>query len=396
MCASVAYAQTDTIRYVHPEGAYGNDGRSWGQAKNRVQDAINDLHEYLENNHLTSGSVYIAAGTYVPTESTEATGGSMLNTSFKIYAGIHVYGGFNPTTPESRPGLRKMVNGKTCEENWADQSGIGTVSGTEIASQWDFQYKTILTGNHSSTPPTFTFDSIRGKYTTAYAANSYHVVWFATNGIWPATDDLLKNHYKPLQYPASIDGCVISSGNASSRNINLREHTGYGGGVYMVGNSSMRGCIVERCSANMRGGGIYADGGGEIEFCLIQSCQSAGIGVYQGYGGGVCIDHEGSIGHSQITSCASRCGGGIFISHVPEDYPTTGNPAIDGISNYSPYATACVVNNNTTNAEGAGIYLAEGGTVNHCTGDLLRSSSRTYGRYLCAQLRSDLQLRCMG
>jgi len=367
VCASVAYAQTDTIRYVHPNGAYDNDGKSWETAMNRVQDAINDLRDYLNEHHLTSGSVYIAAGTYVPTESTESSGGSMLNTSFKIYGGIHVYGGFNPETPESRPGLRMMSNGKTCEENWADQSGIGTVSGTEIASQWDLRYKTILTGNHSSTPPTFTFDSIRGKYTTAYAANSYHVVWFATNGIWPATDDLLKNHYKPLQYPASIDGCVISSGNASSRNINLREHTGYGGGVYMVGNSSMRGCIVERCSANMRGGGIYADGGGTIEFCLIQTCQSAGIGVYQGYGGGVCIDHEGSIGHSQITSCASRCGGGIFISHVPEDYPTTGNPAIDNISNYSPHATACVVNNNTTNAEGAGIYLAEGGTVNHCT-----------------------------
>lgn len=375
VCACVcAHAQTqlDTIRYVHPDGAYNNDGKSWATPMNRVQDAINDLRGYLETNGLHSGSVYIAAGTYVPTESTESSGGSMLNTSFKIYAGIHVYGGFSPDTAYARvneptPGDRMMVNGKTCEENWADQSGIGTVSGTEIASQWDFQYKTILTGNHSSTPPTFTFDSIRGKYTTAYAASSYHVVWFATNGIWPATDDLLKNHYKPLEYPASLDGCVISSGNASSRNINLREHTGYGGGVYMVGNSSMRGCIVERCSANMRGGGIYADGGGTIEFCLIQACQSAGIGVYQGYGGGVCIDHEGSVGHCQITSCASRCGGGIFISHVPEDYPTTGVPAIDNISNYSPYATACVVNNNTTNAEGAGIYLAEGGTVNHCT-----------------------------
>ena len=334
---------------------------------NRVQDAINDLRDYLENNHLHSGSVYIAAGNYVPTESTEAAGGSMLNTSFKIYGGIHVYGGFNPAEPESRPGLRMMVNDKTCEQNWADQSGIGTVSGTEIASQWDFQYKTILTGNHTSSAPTFVFDSIRGKYTTAYAASSFHVVWFATNGIWPSTDDQLKNHFKPLEDPASIDGCVISSGNASSRNINLREHTGYGGGVYMVGNSSMRGCIVERCSATMRGGGIYADGGGTIEFCYVHTCQATGIGVYQGYGGGVCIDHEGSVGHSQITSCAARCGGGIYISHVPEDYPATGKSAIDDISNYSPHATACVVNNNTTNAEGAGIYLAEGGTVNHCT-----------------------------
>ena len=106
VCALFAHAQTDTIRYVHPNGAYNNDGRSWENAMNRVQDAINDLRGYLETNGLHSGSVYIAAGTYVPTESTESTGGSMLNTSFKIYGGIHVYGGFRADEPESRPDLR--------------------------------------------------------------------------------------------------------------------------------------------------------------------------------------------------------------------------------------------------------------------------------------------------
>jgi hypothetical protein len=133
MCA-MAYAQTDTIRYVHPDGAYSNNGRSWETAKNRVQDAINDLHEYMQTYHLTSGSVYIAAGTYTPTESTESVGGSMLNTSFKIYSGIHVYGGFNPDAPESKPGDRIMSNGKKVSENWSDPSGIGTTSGTEIAN----------------------------------------------------------------------------------------------------------------------------------------------------------------------------------------------------------------------------------------------------------------------
>ena len=364
----LTYAQTkDTIRYVHPNGSYENDGRSWEKPKNRVQDAINDLREYLRDNGLTSGSVYIAAGTYVPTESTESSGGSMLNTSFKIYEGIHVYGGFNPTTPESKPGDRIMANGKKVSENWADQSGIGTVSGTEISSQWDLRHKTILTGNHSGAAVSFTFDSIRGRYNTTYPASSYHVVWFATNGKYETSDETLKDHFKPLANPASIDGCVISSGNASSRSTTTREHTAYGGGVYMVGNSSMRACIIERCNATMRGGGIYCDGGGDVEFCCIHTCQSPGVGVVEGYGGGVCIDHEGSIGHSQITSCAARCGGGIFISHVPEEYPTTGVPAIDNISNYSPHTTACVVNNNTANAEGGGIYLAEGGTVNHAT-----------------------------
>ena len=359
----VSAQNTDTIRYVSTSGSYNNDGRSWATAKNRVQDAINDLYEYMNTNHLTSGSVYIAAGTYVPTESTESSGGSMLNTSFKIYSGIHVYGGFNPDTALARlneptPGDRMMVNGKKCKDNWADQSGIGTVSGTEIASQWDLQHKTILTGNHASGVVSFTFDSIRGRYNTAYPASSFHVVWFATT-------NKVGDHYKPHENPASLDGCVISSGNASSRNTTTRDHTAYGGGVYMIPNSYLKNCIIERCNATLRGGGIYTDGGGEIEFCLVHTCQSVGVGVVQGYGGGVCIDHGGSIGHSHITSCAARCGGGLMICHTEEDFPVTGVEALD--SYYSPHATACVINNNTANAEGGGIYLADGGTVNHCT-----------------------------
>ncbi len=361
----VSAQNTDTIRYVHPNGAYDNNGLSWETPFNRVQDAINSLHDYLNQHNLHSGSVYIAAGTYVPTESTEGAGGSMLNTSFKIYGGIHVYGGFDPINPEAKPGDRIMSNGKKCSENWADQSGIGTVSGTEIASQWDLMHKTVLSGNHTTTPPTFAFDSIRGRYNTTFPASSFHVVWFATNGKFDGEAEQA-DHFCPLTDSASVDGCVISSGNASTRNTNLREHTAYGGGVYMVGNTGLRNCIIERCHATMRGGGVYADGGGTIEFCLVEACQASGVGVYEGYGGGVCIDYAGSIGHSHITSCAARCGGGLTICHIPDEHPTTVT-AIDSVSNYSPFATACVINNNTANAEGGGIYLAEGGTINHCT-----------------------------
>ena len=357
-----AQAQTDTIRYVHPNGSYENDGRSWGAPKNRVQDAINDLRDYLKANNLTSGSVYIAAGQYVPTESTESSGGSMLNTSFKIYSGIHVYGGFNPANPESKPGDRIMSNGNKCSENWADPNGIGTTSGEEIVSQWDFRHKTVLSGNHSTTPPTFSFDKERGRYNTTFPASSYHVVWFGTNGKFETTDDALKDHFKPLEYPASVDGCVISSGNASTRSTSVREHTAYGGGAYLVGNATLKNCIVERCSATMRGGGIYCDGGGIVEFCFIQTCQTIGIGVLQGYGGGACVEYDGQVGHSHITNCVARCGGGLAICHVPSEYPTD-----RGISYYSPFSSACVINNNTATAEAGGIYLAEGGTINHAT-----------------------------
>ena len=369
-----AWGQTDTIRYVHPDGKYNNDGRSWATATNRLQDAINDLRDYLAQNHLTSGSVYVAAGTYVPTESTESSGGSILNTSFKIYSGIHVYGGFNPDSLETCPGDRLMVNGKKCKDNWADPNGTGTTSGDSIASQWDLRYATVLTGNHTTGVPVFQFDSIRGRFNTTFPASSYHVVWFATNGQFETTNDSTKGHFRPLEYMASVDGCVISSGNASSKTTTVREHMSYGGGAYMVGNSMLKNCIVERCNATMRGGGVYLDGGGIVEFCKIMQCQSPGIGVVQGYGGGVCIDYDGQVGHCHIMSNAARCGGGLAICHIPGEYPVQERIAAHimpedtaQISYYSPFSSACVINNNTASAEGGGVYLADGGTINHAT-----------------------------
>ena len=369
-----AYAQTDTIRYVHPNGKYNNDGRSWETATNRLQDAINDLRDYLAQNHLTSGSVYVAAGTYVPTESTESSGGSILNTSFKIYSGIHVYGGFSADSPESNPGDRLMVNGKKCKDNWADPNGTGTTSGDSIASQWDLRYATVLTGNHTTGVPVFQFDSVRGRFNTTFPASSYHVVWFATNGQFETTNDSTKGHFRPLEHMASVDGCVISSGNASSKTTTVREHMSYGGGAYMVGNSMLKNCIVERCNATMRGGGVYLDGGGIVEFCKIMQCQSPGIGVVQGYGGGVCIDYDGQVGHCHIMSNAARCGGGLAICHIPGEYPVQERIAAHimpgdtaQISYYSPFSSACVINNNTASAEGGGVYLADGGTINHAT-----------------------------
>ncbi|MDD6866530.1 MAG: hypothetical protein PUD61_03180, partial [Prevotella sp.] len=83
MSALSASAQTDTIRYVNIKtGKYANDGKTWETAKDNVQDAINDLYNYMQTQNVHSGSVYVAAGTYTPSEST-GDGSSVLSTSFK-------------------------------------------------------------------------------------------------------------------------------------------------------------------------------------------------------------------------------------------------------------------------------------------------------------------------
>ena len=371
-----AFSQTDTIRYVRVSGAYDNDGRSWATATNSLQDAINDLRDYIRQNNLNSGSVYVAEGTYLPSESTETSGGSILNTSIKVYEGIHIFGGFREDQPESSPEKRIMRNGKTWEDNWASRIQIGAATDESVSEMWNFKYKTILSGNHSSMTPSFTYDSIRGRYSTTFPASSYHVVWFATNGEITVTKDSLAHHFLPLERKAWIDGCTIMYGNASWRQTNIRSHASYGGGVYMVAGSELRNCIVSHCASALRGGGVYMDGGGRMEFCYVHTCQSTGVGITQGYGGAVAVDYDGSVEHSYLTMSSARLGGGLAICHVPGEYPWqeriraryNREPVeTDHISPYSPFSCGTVVSNNTANAEAGGIYLDEGGTLNHCS-----------------------------
>ena len=90
----VAQQAASLRRYVDAaNGAYANDGLSWAQAKNNIQEAINDLAAYMAARGLTEGGeVFVAEGTYSPTEGTEE--GSTLFASFKMSPGIAVYGGF--------------------------------------------------------------------------------------------------------------------------------------------------------------------------------------------------------------------------------------------------------------------------------------------------------------
>ena len=194
------------VMYVKPNGSFDNDGSSWAEAKNNLQNAIDILSE---NDDVCSGRkkgyIYVAgseddgatsySATYYPTRrSTDDADGNTVNTSFRINAGIYVYGGFKgtetvPTNPESE-------NYKYCDsihELWKlRELSTGIVYGKlmemhddgelDDTRSWDFKYKSILSGNHHVSNYTFTYDSKRGVYNTVFPLSSYHVVWFGTNG----------------------------------------------------------------------------------------------------------------------------------------------------------------------------------------------------------------------
>ena len=369
LCA-MAVAQTP-IRYVKTSGNYANDGTSWAQAKNNLQDAIESLHDYMTRNGITEGRVYVAAGTYRPTTSTPG-GDGVLYTSFLIYEGITVYGGFNAANPEATPEERLLEDG----------TQIGNAKGLK----WKLKNTTILSGNHSSSSADpMKWNSAKNEYDESFTGNSYHVVWFATNTSTYSSGLDARNRAVGLAHKAGIDGFTIQEGNASNRTVPEETdgrhayHNSYGGGVYMVANSEVRNCIIRQNASALRGGGVYMDGGGLLEQCYVAQNQSNGVGVTDGYGGGVACDDGGVVRNCIIENNAGRCGGGLSIAF--SSIPSTDK------ARYASYASGCVVANNTSQAEAGGVFMRNGGLLNHltitynnCVGAGVVYNNRRYGR----------------
>lgn len=344
-CAATV-AQTDTIRYVNAEkGTYNGDGKSWATAKKNLQDAINDLYDYLKRNGLKSGRVLVSEGTYSPTETTASEADGVLNTSFKIYEGISVYGGFakDETNDNISPNDRQLADNLS-------------------QYPWVMKHKTILTGNHSTSinSDPMTWDNAKGRYEEAFPGNSYHVVWFATKGF---DGD---GRAKPLDTPARIDGCIIRDGYASNRNLNGRQHTSFGGGAYMVAGAELHRCVLTQNAAARRGGAVYMDGGGLVNMCYMSRNQCMGVGINDGLGGAVCMEDGKSLMiHTATENNAARMGGGLAI-WTELDYSSSNTTATKQQAFLQPAATGCVVNNNTSSTEAGGV-LMRGGTLNHVT-----------------------------
>lgn len=374
-----AAAQSGNIRYVSTTGDNAKDGTSWATAKKDIQDAINDL----VNNNL-SGEVWVAAGTYYPTETTESTA-SLYYKAFKIPAGITVRGGFRGKieaqaadpikgTPdiEAYDGETSLAERITVDDkNFGPgdpSAAAGNLDGEE-AKSGVYANKTILCGDlNPDKHAKLTWNNTKQQFDIAFYGNSYHVVWFATNG-FDANGRAL-----PLARPAKLEGCIVEGGHANTRDVLAQHpHIGYGGGIYMVLNSFVYNCEVRNCDASRNGGGIYMDGGGIVRRTYVHDCQTLGLGTEFGYGGGICQDGGAFtskerpcvVAQSVVTNCVGRMGGGIAI--MADQAQESGK--------YSVVSNSTLVNNCTATIEAGGVYTYKGGGVasltivnNRCNG----------------------------
>lgn len=336
-----AQSTTSLRRYVDVKnGKFENDGLTWASAKNNLQNAINDLSEYMATNNLVEGGeIFVAEGTYVPSESTGGT--TTLFSAFKMAGGITIYGGFPSGGRASAtdayiedPAQRPMID--------------------DYTYGWQFRYETILSGDLlESNPASFTWDDAAQNYTAVFPSNVYHVVWFASGGFDSDGAPI------PLRHEAVLDGFTIKHGNASDQTF-TGVHYSRGGGVYLVEGGVVRNCIITENSATERGGGIYLDGGGLVESCYIhRNIAPGGTGRAEGFGGGIAMT-GGDMRYSMVVNNYAANGGGLAFYN-----PDVTDNTFDAHLNMS--AVSSVVANNTAWSEGGGIYMRNGGVLNNMT-----------------------------
>ncbi|MFO7999947.1 MAG: T9SS C-terminal target domain-containing protein, partial [Marinilabilia sp.] len=195
------------------------DHQSWTKATSDLQAAINNLSD------AGGGTIWIAEGTYIPTELYSAAEGSSTtdprSATFVIRSNVTVIGGFegDENSPEERP-----------EDKFSSTNTV------------------ILSGNIDLS------DSNGG--------NSYHVVNF------PAGVD----------ETAKIQDVYITNGNANGPKAHFATR---GGGVHARVGGVLKNCIIANNFAETGGGGVYLYKGGRMEDCAIYD------NITNQYGGGV-------------------------------------------------------------------------------------------------------------
>ncbi len=195
VCLITTLVTAQTRIYVDADATGANDGSSWTDAFEDLQDALAAAS--------TGDSLWIAAGSYFPTQ------GSNRDSSFEIVSGIALYGGFNGT------------------ENSLDARNITT-------------NQTILSGD---------LNEDDGSNFANTADNSYSVVY----------GDMLSSSTR-------LDGLYIEGGNADDNTSGTdQSRRRSGGGFYNDGEAgsslpSITNCIFRSNQAQAFGAAIYNNG----------------------------------------------------------------------------------------------------------------------------------------
>ena len=269
---ALAIVMVREIKYVDADATGANDGASWEDAFNHLQDALSAAG--------SGDEIRVAQGIYKPDEDTD-----------------------NPTGTGDREATFQLKNGVTVKGGYA---GFGEPD----PDAWDVElYETILSGDLSGND---------GANFVNNDENSYHIV----NGTGTNST-------------AVLDGFIITGGNANGSfknaagggmymddyssptvlNCTFRGNSAINGGGMFIeegGTSIIKNCIFGGNSASNYGGGLYGED--ECDYTLVNSIFT---GNMADFGGGM-YNFGGDMSRQSLTNCtfynnwARSNGGGIY------------------------------------------------------------------------------------
>ena len=333
-----------------PELAPGEvrDGSSWRLALQDVQMAIDQLYA-----RQVIGEVWVAGGTYYPTttftDETGAKGNTERHRSFVMRSGISVYGGFRGQTGDE--GINNSTT-RPRDPNHPD-------------ADWAFVNRTIFSGDidrNDEAQKGWRWNANSQSWEQYYGRNSYHVVWFASEGFYERTTQYEPVAAKPLVVETTLDGVTITGGSA---NYGERgESTRMGAGVYLVERGVVSNCIIYQNYALTRGGGVMMNNGGTLLNSLVFRNASPGVQVRNGVGGGIYIWGDGIVSRTTVTNNTARVGGGIYVGEAEFNNPNYEEYQSDM---YRGVLSNVLVSNNTASSDAGAIYFDRVGGLTSST-----------------------------
>ncbi|MBX3000054.1 MAG: PKD domain-containing protein [Caldilineaceae bacterium] len=279
--------------YVHAGAKGSNSGDSWSNALTNLQNGL-----VLAQRCAAVNEIWVASGVYTP--------GTARTTSFRVSAGVAIYGGFAATET-----LRT-------ERDWV--ANVTVLSG-DIEGNDGVDANGVVTHTANIT-----------------GSNSYHVLWL----------DGMSG--RPITGTTVIDGFTITAGKADGQ---FAPH-GQGGGLYCAGSGSGKQCSPSLANLTfignsaLFGAGMLNNGDNGMSSPTLTgvtfsgNSASFGAGMYNnGSNGGV---SSPSLVNSVFRgNQATSNGGGIF-----------NNGSNGGVS--SPSLTDVTFSSNQADSSGGGIY----------------------------------------
>jgi hypothetical protein len=252
----IAYEPID-VHYVNDDAIGANDGSSWDDAYNDLQDALDAA--------VSGDQIWVATGTYKPDRGTGDQ-----TASFVLKDQVDLYGGFDGTE-------------------------------ADLADRAELYAETVLSGNISTS---FSFD------------NSHHVLW--ANSVSATVDGLaIRDGSANGSYPHGGGLRASNFANVTIRNCMLEDNTAgtFGGGILVENSSSVNihNTIIRRNTAGNQGGGIY------VSSATTVALQNSEITDNTSTNSGGGISNNGSVtlvncAVTRNTRASGNSNGGIYSS----------------------------------------------------------------------------------